>query len=268
MRTALLHVLLMIACAAHAHAKGCSEVSKVVGQQRCSRFGSGWDISQNPIPITIELGLVATQMPLKHLRLGGNIYDQNSQKPFLLPAGTVPDTWAAALDVRVLVFPTKRILYVGVEWEFGGMEFAAPSGPVVQALAVSTGAPTTMYPTELRTASFGSVVGVRVPLWRFDFSAEMFGGMRYSQVDVMTNAALGPCWQTQKGQACPFATVDDLYAGRAVARGAVSVRVTPWVTVGAMLGVDLANNYALAAGAYLGLHGRAYDGFFKRIKQQ
>ena len=120
--------------------------------------------------------------------------------------------------------------------------------------------------------SLGAVAGASLPVGRFDFSVELFGGFRALSPDVQFNdqaaaaAALGGCSADAKQKsACP-GTNGNSWAvdARLEPRAGMAVWLSRDVTVRVLAGFDALADRAIHVGAMIELHTRTFDGFFTR----
>ena len=103
-----------------------------------------------------------------------------------------------------------------------------------------------MHATSVDVRSLGAIAGVSIPAWRFDFSAEVFGGFRALGPSFdwasprAANAAGGGCWTDASGSGgCPSVDSGWTFTPRVEPRLGVALRVQPWVTLRALGGGDV-----------------------------
>ena len=111
-RLACLGLLLV---SARVEARGCHELSKIVGQQRCERFAS-WDVSKAHAWVS-SLGPSFEINPMAGSHFSVSATDaQGSVHRFSVAGRDLQDhSWAAApLTFRLTMFP-RRIFYFGGE---------------------------------------------------------------------------------------------------------------------------------------------------------
>jgi hypothetical protein len=99
-------VLAAIAIARPVHARGCRENSRVVGYERCYRFGA-WSRDEDVLPVTMEFGWV------QHDYVG---------RPFELAGQSATGSLATTADAgswRTLI--ASPIVYGGLELQLGGL---------------------------------------------------------------------------------------------------------------------------------------------------
>jgi hypothetical protein len=215
---------LAVALAARAaHAKGCHEVSDVVGYHHCTRFGIAWSREADTPRITVELG---------------HYFRHFEARPFTLddtPVSTGGATdWHATADGeygRVLA-GIGPYLYAGVEFDGGGLDRL----PRTTGTAVGEG-------TELVPLA---VAGVHViERYRVALSAELAAGVRYDDY-----AACGT-------EGCP----DTSQLRTALeARAHVSIFFHPQLSVDLGYGHSLLDAHDRIFTFSVAVHGRVMDG--------
>ena len=101
-----------------AHARGCSEISDIVGYERCHRFGDGWAVERR-LPISLAL-----QLP--YLTFDPNGYDFDATREKKHPTLTIPGSSLGATTLDAVGFGGNieglflGPLYTGVSF---GMDF-------------------------------------------------------------------------------------------------------------------------------------------------
>lgn len=154
MKALAMAAVAVAAVATHAHAKGCHEVSHVVGYEHCTRFGT-WSRDQDIPAIRIEWGWIEHRF---------------DARPFQLPTEPLLRTQDGSLETVANGF-AHRILY-GAPLIYGGLELQA-AGLTTQ--PIFPGLP----PTGVSVAALG-VVGAHASLGRFAGALEVAGGARYT----------------------------------------------------------------------------------------
>jgi len=203
-RAAWLLCLPILLVAARAEARGCHEVSEIVGKQRCQRFGGAWDV-EDVTPWVLSLGPSIARFSEPGVTFAGTVTGPHTAGwPFAVRGADLGRWTSVSPTMRLSFFPV-RVLYVGVEGQTGVMsqlpETTAYPGPVPSDR-------TAVHTTGFSSRSLGSLVGVSLPAWRFDFSAELFSGFRALSLDFDWNnlrgayAAAGRC--QEKSIAMPF----------------------------------------------------------------
>jgi hypothetical protein len=272
-RAACLVGLPLLLAPASAAARGCTERSEILGKQRCSRFGDAWDVSRT-LPWVIGLGPSFAHFPVTGMRFTGAVAEQHGVvAPFSLRGDGLGAWTSISPTLRLAIFPA-RVFYAGIEGQAGAgltptshpaLTWDGPGKPVALPAAMA------MHPTGLSFRSLGAVVGVSVPVWRFDVSAEILGGFRALSPDLgwdrpqAASAAAGGCWSAGKyGPVCPSIETGWTFIPHVEPRAGVALRVSPWVTLRALVGFDPFAGGAVSAGALLEIHTRTYDGFYPR----
>ncbi len=239
---AMVTVLAMVAVPGRAAARGCSEVSDVVGLARCRRFGAYWD---GGLPtLTISVGARALSYTPRHgSRFDGTFGPQKRLFQFSgaeMDGGVVP---AYGIDFRVTGAVTPYV-YLGLEvgggvsratrsFNSGGTHFDSSEGLNVGELEL------------------GAIVGARLPLGRFSLRAEVLAGGAQMTVEqlVARDGESGP------GKAYSLAWLLQ-------PRIAGDVWATPWMAVSVFGGMSNFDSEALTAGLALSFHLRSFDGRF------
>lgn len=262
---------------ARAEARGCTERSEILGKQRCSRFGDGWDVSKT-LPWVVGLGPSVAHFPVNGMIFTGSVAEVRhdalrSASPFSVKGDGLGQWTSISPALRIAIFPA-RVFYVGVEGQ-AGLGLLPETHPSVSAQATGKAVPwppaLAMHATGLQLRSLGAIVGASVPVWRFDLSLEVLGGFRalspYFDWDhpSAAHAAGGGCWKgVRQSTTCPSIDTDWTLRGHVEPRAGVALRVYPWLTLRALVGVDPLADGAVSASVLFELHTRTYDGFFQR----
>ena len=220
-----------------AHARGCTEVSDIVGYEKCHRFGDGWAVERS-VPLALAL-----QLPYVTFDPSGYDFDANRGKkdPTLTFPGSslgAPIT-AMGFGARIEGFYLGP-LYTGVSFGMGfGHEHFAP---------VTVGGSTLSPSDELVNTTIvwgGALLGVRVPLGWVSLRLEaLFGG---TSLSISQHSSLGDFTSTAgHGLIEPHVFFD--------------VWTTPNMTLGAYAGANVFDTKERTAGLVLEWHGRAFDG--------
>jgi hypothetical protein len=217
-------ILLALAIPLRAHAKGCHEVSGVVGYERCTYFGT-WSRDTDVVPLWIDLTYF-------HHDFVSEPYTLDAASQRQLAPGSLATT-AQGPMFRILA---GRLLYAGVELGGGWISH------MPEALG---GAP----------PAWGSILtghvvgGVHVALWRFGAGVEAAAGGRM-EVLASCDAHDPRCMQTQDTQ-----TRRELEL-----RGHVDLFVTPQWSFGLMMGRSVIDRDDTQFMITMGMHYRALDG--------
>ena len=226
--------------------KRCLEVSDVVGEQRCSRYGSTWAI-ENQLPITFRFGLRYGEVST-----GGTTFREQFKRKNR-PAGYqgyrfrgealgVSSLSGLGTDGGLTLFVVGQ-LYLGLE---GARSFGA-----VQTASFTTGNVALSDARGIDVMLFhgGAPVGYRIPLGRVSLRGEvLFGG-----IGVTVS-------QSAKAAGLPRDVSASATRGLIEPRAAADVWLTQHVSFGAYAGVNLLDTRARALGLSLTWHHRAFDG--------
>jgi len=221
-KTALV-VVLALAIPAHAHAKGCHEVSQVVGYEHCTWFGT-WSRDTDVWPFWMDIA-----------------YYQHSytSEPFALDASARGDGGSLATTAQggMMRMLAGRIIYVGVEVGGGALTTLPTTGAGAQP---HTGG-------EMEGHLIG---GVHVSLWRLGLAAEVAFGGRAQMLATCDAKADPGCMPLQ-----------DLQARRELQlRAHVDLFLAPRWSLGVTLGKSVLDAGDQELLITTGIHVRALDG--------
>ncbi len=217
--------------------KSCVETSDVVGEQRCSRYGSGWT-AERSLPLTLELGFVRADLGLAGRDFSAK-FGKSGPEAYRFDGGTYASgarAWGFSLRAAGFVSP---FAYFGFEQSFTfghaeGAPFRAGDYAVGNASGLNTVA-----------ATFGVPAGVRVPLGKLALRGEVFGGLTILSLSQEANGARASAsW----------------VGGAVETRGYLDLWLANDTTLSVMVGQDLLGHHDRRLGLVLGYHGRAYDG--------
>lgn len=227
-----------------AAARGCSEVSDVVGYERCHRYGDGWAVERR-LPLGLALELPYARFDPNGIDFG---FDKGKGSPtFEIPGRTLgADVLATAgFVVRVEGFVWKW-LYLGVEFGLGlGHNEITPFTATVGDTSSTFVASGSVVNTTLIHA--GLFAGVRVPLGRFSVRLEAFAGGNLVNLDVDAGKD-GYTGLGARGDVGPRAVLD--------------FWASPNFTIGAYGAFDALDTNEQTMGLVLELHVRSFDGAF------
>jgi hypothetical protein len=211
---------------ARAHAKGCHEISHVVGYEKCTRFGM-WSRDLDWFPFHLEVGWLHESFSTKPFVLSGV-----DARTTAMPSEGEPTTVADGASVRWL--GGTRLLYGGLEMDSAGLvrqpEFTglpAGDGSVFAGLGV---------------------IGVHTSLWRFAAGIELAAGGRVTAYDYCGSE-----------KSCNQSEVQ----GAGVVEGRVRVEWFPvqrW-SLGVAYGKSLIDDER-SLYVFTGIHLRALDGMY------
>jgi hypothetical protein len=215
-----LGVVVGLALTTRAEAKGCREISAVVGLQRCGRFGT-WSRDAAVPAVRLELGAARQTYLTAPFAFGG-----------AQASTTALPTRDLGLAVRVL-YGFADVLDVGAELRFGQSSVTGLSGPVAAAAVTNLGG--------------HAIVGAHVALWRTSVGVELAGGGRWQTFASCTT------------RGCHPTTASDTTRELEV-RGRADLFVTPQLSLGLLVGKSLLTPDEHVAMLTVGFHARALDG--------
>jgi len=217
-------VLALVAVAPRAEAKGCHEVSDVVGYHHCTRFANDWSRESDAPRLSVDFGW---------------FYHRFTMLPFALDATRATDsssdfaTTAHGVGVRVLG-GIGHVLYTGLELD-GGDNDTLPR-------------PVGLQPTDgfymSPNAVFGAHLFERV---RIALSTELAGGVRFDSVYTCAKCQ-GP--------------VASEWRRQLEARVRVDAFIHPHVSFGFSYGHSLLDAGDQMWMLSIGIHGRTMDGMY------
>jgi hypothetical protein len=143
-------VLAAIAVARPVHARGCHEISHVVGYEHCNRFGA-WSRDEDILAFTMEFGWV---------------HHDYEARPFTLSGQSTTGSLATEADAgawRTLI--ASPIIYGGLELQLGGL---------------STQPELTGLPSSGSAGALLGIVGAHGSMGRFAGALELAAGGRYT----------------------------------------------------------------------------------------
>jgi hypothetical protein len=196
-------VIAVLAVSVRAHAKGCHEVSNVVGFERCTWFGT-WSRDVDVAPFWMDLAF--------------SMHSYTSE-PYSLDAaashGTTRDDLATTAMGPMFRMLYGRLFYTGVD--FGG-------GWISQ-MPTTLG---TTQPTWGSTLEGHVIGGAHVALWRFGIGAEAAFGGRWQVLSSCDQRSDPSCMPAQSSQTSRELSL----------RAHVDLFLTPRWSIGALLGTD------------------------------
>lgn len=241
--------LVVVLTGSNARAKGCTEVSDVVGEQKCSRYGAGWSIERS-FPITFRFGLryaefstsgatFKEQFKKKHRPKGYRGYS------FSGDTLGVPRLSGIGMDGGVTLFLVGQ-LYSGGEVGVGFGSFHRRT--------FTTGKHTLSNHSGVNvTIVHGGVpIGYRIPLGRASLRGEMFMGFVSASVSHDVRAPTIP--------EAPSAASAGAVRWLVEPRVAADIWFTQHVSFGVYGGVNLVDTGGRVLGLSLTYHHRAFDG--------
>lgn len=220
----------------------CVETSEIHGRRQCGEFGT-WAMGRVP-HLAIELGTSVRSISLARLDLSGRI-DHEDDGSYAYRMTGAPDAGAAAAVGADLRVTGGRRWYGGVELSIGGI--AADPGAMEMSFAAEPGA-SGEAALQLHVAG-GAVAGARWSLGRLSVAGEVFAGARMLQVEI--ESRYGYCDLTDHARD---------YSVAVEPRARADLWLSPWATVGAFAGTDIAQPGSRVLGVYVGGHTRAFDG--------
>ncbi|MGZ3453744.1 MAG: hypothetical protein ACXWUG_19315 [Polyangiales bacterium] len=243
MRRALLAAaILMFPARAHA-GKSCTEVSDIVGERHCSRFGDFW-AHERTIPIVLGLGMMHGSLSPDDRSWSAN-FGKNMPTAYEFKGrslGTSVGMWGP--DLRIHAFPT-RWLYLGTDWAmlFGHGDtssFRADGYEIAPASGVN-----------VIDGRFAFVTGLRTPLTAgVSLRVELLTGL---ELVTLRQIAAKP---GEAMTAAGASHVDFLLS----TRFGLDFWNTPWTTLGVWMGTKPLHVGDLDFGLNFSIHGRPHDG--------
>ena len=240
-----LHLLVaaaIIALARPAHARGCGEVSDIVGYERCHRFGDGWAVERR-LPLVLSL-----ELPYQTFDPSG--VDFNFQREKADPnAFTIPGRLLGPSLLSTAGFGVRAEGFVWT-WFYTGAEmgFGLGHNEIASFTATVGGASETLTKSEsaINTVVMqgGAFFGVRVPLGRLSVRVEAFAGGSILSVDTSG----GYSGTAARGLLMPRAFAD--------------FWVSPNVTFSAYGAFDALDSRDQTLGLAVAFHVRSFDGAF------
>jgi hypothetical protein len=234
--------ILLFSATAHA-GRSCHEVSDIVGERNCSRYGDMWS-RERTIPIVLGLGLVHGSIAPDDRHWSAN-FGKNQSTAYEFEGrdlGTSVGMWGPDLRIHAFAAPW---LYFGTDWAilFGHGDtspFRAGDYQVTPASGVNLVDGRFAFVTGLRT-SLGSSVSLRVEALT---GVEIIG---LRQTATSSTNTVGTASATH---------VDFLLSTRFV----LDFWSTPWTTFGVWMGGKPLHPNDLDFGLNLAIHGRPHDG--------
>lgn len=217
--------------------KSCVEVSDVVGEQQCSRYGTGWTrehgwaLVLDAAVVRTEFGLAGRTFTAKSGKDGPTLYEFDGAR-----AADVARTTGFSLRMLAAVGGS---VYLGLEQTFGfghldGRSFRVDGYDVTPASGLS-----------IVGATFGLPLGVRVPLGKVSLRGEVLGGFTILGLTQEANGARASAtW----------------VGGALEGRGWLDVWLATDTTLSVLVGRDLLGRGDTRLGLSLAFHTRAYDG--------
>ena len=221
---------------------GCSEVSDVVGYQRCGHFGDGWAGRAGLLPFTAEVGFFSRQLHTGMSARGVMAHDTGSFAYQVTPEEDLGTAAGAALRLA-LALPAH--VYVGTEVELGGLVSGARADVAMTGAGDGPGPSMTAHESLYMAA--GGVAGVRGRLGPAVLAAEVVAGVR--DVSLSVDSSYG---------ACTLSDTHHRTAGFVEPRVKLDFWLSPWITVAGFAGSEL-DGQSRMVGASVAFHVRAFD---------
>ncbi len=231
---------------ASAAGSSCSEVSDVVGHQRCGHFGASWAGAARRPPITTEIGFFARRLHAGFGASGVMEHDTGSFAYQVLPEDDGRTAAGAALRLA-MVLPGH--LYVGTDFEIGGLVSGASVGVEMSAAGDggAGGSTPSMTADQTLYLAAGGVAGVRGRLGPLVLAAEAVAGVR--DVSLSVDSRHG---------ACILSDTHHRVAGFIEPRVKIDVWLSPWITIAGFAGTELDGKSGMV-GTSVAFHMRAFD---------
>jgi hypothetical protein len=209
-------------------AKGCHEISDVLGYQHCSRYGL-WSRDADTPRMWIDLGFFHRNFAADPTELGYAARSTTATTPI------DPNSTANGFDWRI-VGALSRVVYVGGESQWGwineGPALAADSGP---------GGP---------YFGFHALAGAHVEKYRFALAGELAAGVRLDELVYCLTPTCKGAGQLTAGQA----------RRELEARGRLDFFFSPEVSLGFGYGRSVIERGDSMWMINMSVHGRAMDG--------
>jgi hypothetical protein len=229
--------------AGDASARGCREVSDVVGLERCRIFGGRW-AREATLPLVFELTHGLVFIDPKRRTIEGN-FGKGRSGSFSYPGGLVGHDLSAWVE-------GMRLSYAFQPWIYAGLEMALGPGIVtLPAVRTSTGPTYRASGLDAMAMRGGLVTGLRLPLGFVSLRGEAFFGA--DALDIS---------QTATRQGVAQRGMVHLDSWRIEPRFAFDVWATPWMTLSAYGGFDTVHLGDHLGGLSVAFHGRNYDDGF------
>lgn len=231
-----------------AHAKGCKEVSDVVGEQQCTRYGNNWSIERT-FPITFRFGLRYSELSTSGAQFAEDYKKKRRPKGYKGYAFDgeslgVPKLYSYGFDGGFTFFIVGQ-LYAGLD---GGIGFSK-----VRSNTINAGQFTLTDDSGVDVLTFhgGAPLGYRIPLGRASIRGEMFLG--FTAVSVRHDvSAPGVNGAPSSGAATAARWLVE-------PRIAADIWFTQHISFGAYGGVNIVDK-GRVLGLSLTWHHRAFDG--------
>lgn len=219
----------------------CEEVSPVVGHAICRRFGS-WDASRRPA-IRVSGGASIIRVPVSSMSFSGTAEHTDAAMAYAV-TGEPGSATGGAFDLQVTA-ALGRHLYAGVEGSIGGLDTGPMAAPTTSAAGLAVDASSLVY------LAGAAVAGAAVSFGDYQLRGEVGIGVRAVGLSVETRYAVD-------GEDCVLG--ETLFDTAALIRPRLSAQrwVTPWVSVGASAGTNLASRGETSVGLFVGGHLRAF----------
>ena len=228
-----------------AEARGCSEVSDIVGYHRCIRFGDNWS-TESAFGIEAEIGLGYMTLDPRGRTIQGS-FGKGAKGSYQYSGSLVGHGMSVLpLDIRV-GYALLSFLYVGAEMDVGA---GSDRMPATTANGYSIAPSSTGV--NAFGAGFGGYAGLRLPLSYFALRAETFFGGRFISVN---QNAVGNGFGSRTAQS-------SFLTGVVEPRFFADFWIDPHATMSIYAGFDALKTGDRVGGLMVGFHGKAYDGGF------
>jgi hypothetical protein len=216
----------------------CEEVSPVVGHAICGRFGS-WDARRRPA-VRVIAGASMLRIPVGSMAFAGDAGHSDVPMSYAVTGERAAAATGGAFDLQVAASVGPH-LYVGLEGSVGGLD----SGPMSASASTADLGVTTESLVYLAGAA---IAGAAVSLGANQIRGELGVGIRAVGLTVETRHADCVLGDTRYDTALLLRP-----------RLAAQRWITPWVSVGASVGSNLARRGETSVGLFVGGHLRAFD---------
>jgi hypothetical protein len=227
---ALLVIAALAALAPRAEAKGCHEVSDVVGYHHCTRFGYLWSRESDSPRFTFDIGWYYHRFTALPFTLG-------DAARLTQPA---PNFYTASHGVQVrFLGGIGHVLYTGLELDAGSIDVLPQ--------------PIGLQPQQGMSISPNAVLGAHLfERFRLAVSAELVGGVRYADFFVCDPPNATKCMGPDSSE----------WRRQLEARGRIDVYPHPHFSIGFAYGHSLLDSTDSMWSISLGIHGRTMNGSY------
>lgn len=224
--------------------KQCVEVSEVVGERRCGRFGMMWS-REHAIPFFAGIGMFSGLVQPYGRPFTGTVIDGNKRTPIDAGQFVRGPIQSHGINFRLGGY-FARYGYLGIDWAFAlGHARAEPHDTAGYRVAPTPG-------INFFQGRVGTLFGVRAPLGKVSLRLEVLTGLGLM---FLSNRTLDANGVARDGATGGFAFVVE-------PRVAADFWVTPDTTLSLWAGSSVLRTGDHSFGTTLTFHLRAFDGAF------